>query len=263
MQDIIFTDLDGTLLHSKTYSYDEAKPALDMICRRDIPLIFCSSKTRKEIETYRRRLGNRHPFIAENGGGIFIPAEYFPFAVDGELRNGYAVVPLGASYNEIREVFTQLREKLAARVKGFGDMTVNEVAALTGLSFDEAVLAKDREYDEPFLLPHESHDQFLTAITNQGLRWTKGSFYHILGNSDKGKAVRLLKQYYEKKYGGIRTIGLGDAFNDLPLLKEVDFPVLVQKENGRYDPMVVLPNLRQARGIGPIGWNQAIQELLK
>ena len=263
MQDVIFTDLDGTLLHPKTYSYDEAKPALNMIHQRDIPLIFCSSKTRAEIEAYRQRIGNRHPFIAENGGGIFIPSGYFPFAVDGELRNDYLVISLGASYQEIREVFAKLREKLEARVKGFGDMTVNEVAALTGLSFDEAVLAKDREYDEPFLLPHESHDRFLTAITDLGLCWTKGSFYHILGNSDKGRAVRLLKKYFENEYGRIRTIGLGDAFNDLPLLKEVDLPVLVQKVNGNYDPMVVLPNLLQAQGIGPAGWNRAIQELLK
>jgi mannosyl-3-phosphoglycerate phosphatase len=66
---LIFTDLDGTLLDS-SYSFNDALPALDLIRERAIPLIICSSKTRAEIEHYRKRLDNRHPFISENGGGF-------------------------------------------------------------------------------------------------------------------------------------------------------------------------------------------------
>jgi len=68
---IVFTDLDGTLLHPKTYSFDAAMPALKLIKEKDIPLILCSSKTRAEIEVYRKKLDNQHPFVSENGGGIF------------------------------------------------------------------------------------------------------------------------------------------------------------------------------------------------
>jgi len=68
---IIFTDLDGTLLHPQTYSFDAAMPALKLIKEKDIPLILCSSKTRAEIEVYRKKLDNQHPFVSENGGGIF------------------------------------------------------------------------------------------------------------------------------------------------------------------------------------------------
>lgn len=74
---IIFTDLDGTLLHPMTYSFEEAMPALKLCRERGIPLILCSSKTRAEIEVYRQRLKNEHPFIPENGGGIFIPKRIF------------------------------------------------------------------------------------------------------------------------------------------------------------------------------------------
>ena len=49
---IVFTDLDSTLLHPKTYSFDAAMPALKLIKEKDIPLILCSSKTRAEIEVY-------------------------------------------------------------------------------------------------------------------------------------------------------------------------------------------------------------------
>ena len=65
---VIFTDLDGTLLDADTFSFDPAEPALRLIRARSIPLILSSSKTRAEIEVYRKRLDNSHPFISENGG---------------------------------------------------------------------------------------------------------------------------------------------------------------------------------------------------
>ncbi len=84
-----------------------------------------------------------------------------------------------------------------------------------------------------------------------------------MGDNDKGRAVRLLKQWYERQHGMIITIGVGDGLNDLPLLREVDYPVLVQKEDGSYDRGIELPGLRRAPGIGPTGWNHAVLELLK
>src|SRR3989338_10179164 len=79
---IIASDLDGTLLDSTDYSFAAAQPALAMIRARDVPLVLCSSKTRAEIEEYRRRLDNGHPFIAENGGGVFISHGYFSVPLD-------------------------------------------------------------------------------------------------------------------------------------------------------------------------------------
>ncbi|MFN3479436.1 MAG: HAD hydrolase family protein, partial [Thermodesulfovibrionales bacterium] len=60
---IIFTDLDGTLLDARTYSFEPAIASLKLLREKDIPLIICSSKTRKEIEYYRERLDNHHPFV--------------------------------------------------------------------------------------------------------------------------------------------------------------------------------------------------------
>ena len=262
MQTVIFTDLDGTLLHPRTYSFEEAEQALDMVRSRSIPLVLCSSKTGREIEVYRRRLGNKHPFIAENGGGVFIPAGYFRFAVEGEPRNDYTMISIGSSYREIREHFTRLRERFKARVKGFGDMSVEEVVEATGLPRDEAVLAKEREFDEPFAFQGEPDDGFLKAIEEEGLRWTRGRLYHIMGENDKGNAVRMLKTCYEREFGEIASIGLGDGMNDLPLLNAVDHPVLVQKEDGSYEENISMRNLIKADGIGPEGWNREVMRLL-
>src|SRR5512143_2726927 len=95
---VIFTDLDGTLLHPKTYSFTEALPALELIRERGIHLVLCSSKTRAEIEVYRKRLHNEAPFIVENGGAIFVPVGYFIFPT-GSIRSGdYTISAFGKPY---------------------------------------------------------------------------------------------------------------------------------------------------------------------
>lgn len=264
---IIFTDLDGTLLHPKAYSFEEAGPALGLIKEEGIPLILCSSKTRAEMEVYLKKLENKHPFVSENGGGIFIPKGYFKSVGCGVptfCSSRYDFVILATPYQEIRETFIDLRQRLNARVKGFGDMTAREIAVISGLTEEEANLAKQRDFGEPFIFFEGDADKrFLNAIEEKGLHWTQGRFFHIMGNNDKGKAVKILKHLYEKTFGQIVTIGLGDGFNDLPMLKEVDHPVLIPKEDGSYDTRVDIPNLTKAKRIGPSGWNEEVLLAIK
>lgn len=259
---IIITDLDGTLLHPITYSFEEAMPALDLIRERGIPLLFCSSKTRAEIEVYRRRLDNRHPFISENGGGIYLPAEYFPFHGHGDKQGGYEVISLGSPYEEIRKRFVEMRDRLGIAVRGFGDMSIEEVAGLTGLSIEEARLAKQRDFEEPFIFSDKPEDRFLREIEGEKLRWTQGRFFHLMGDHHKGRAVNILRRLYERRDGPVMTIGIGDSLNDLPFLFAVDRPVLVKKETGRYDARIDIPGLIRAEGIGPAGWNEAVLRLI-
>ncbi len=54
----------------------------------------------------------------------------------------------------------------------------------------------------------------------------------------------------------------GDSINDAPLLAMVDHPILVQKPDGTYDPDLHLTGMIRAPGIGPVGWNEAVLDLL-
>jgi mannosyl-3-phosphoglycerate phosphatase len=97
---IIFTDLDGTFLDEKNCSFRESLPALRVAQERGIPVIFCSSKTRAEIEHLRKATEADDPFIVENGSAIYAPEGYFPFTVEDSMsRDGYDVIELGESYN--------------------------------------------------------------------------------------------------------------------------------------------------------------------
>ncbi len=268
-QTIIFTDLDGTLLDHMTYSFEKALPALQRIKEKNIPLIICSSKTRSEIEYYRKKLSNDHPFISENGGGIFIPKDYFKFGVMSsefgvEKEDQYLVIRLGAKYTDLRKAIDELRAE-GFEVKGFGDMTVEELSELANMSINEAVMAKERDFDEPFIFEGRETElqRLFRAITQKGYNYTQGRFYHILGNSDKGKAVSILTEQYKRKFNEITTIAIGDSPNDIPMLKEVDFPVVVMKPDGSYDQRINIPNIIKAKGIGPDGWNNDILKLIK
>lgn len=265
---IIFTDLDGTLLDYSTYSFEKALPALQLVRERDIPLIICSSKTAKEVILYRKRLENEHPFISENGGGIFIPKQYFNF----EFRipnfkfhdeGNYLVIRLGAAYADLRKTLEELRKE-GFSVWGFGDMTVQEIADTAHLDRIEAELAKERDFDEPFTFKgtEEETMRLFEAITARGFHYTKGEFFHLLGDTDKGRAVSVLMDLYTKEFGEVTTVALGDSPNDIPMLELVDCPIIVQRPNKTYAIRSNIPSLRRIDGIGAAGWNKAIFDLL-
>jgi mannosyl-3-phosphoglycerate phosphatase family protein len=265
---IIFTDLDGTLLDALTYSFKPAAEALALIDKYRIPLIICSSKTRTEIEYYRLLLKNNHPFVSENGGGIFIPREYTKLEnhidkTTGKFDN-YHMIRLGTSYRELRQGIKSLRAK-GFDIKGFGDMTVYEISHVTGLSAEEASMARQREFDEPFLFggADERLNALFESIHELGFSFTQGNFFHLLGNNDKGKAVSILIELYAKQFKDLCTVAIGDSPNDLPMLRNVDMPVVVRKQTGAYDSSLVFPKLICADGTGPEGWNKAIIQVIK
>jgi mannosyl-3-phosphoglycerate phosphatase len=266
---LIFTDLDGTLLDHATYSCRPAYPALKLIREKKTPLIFCSSKTRKEIEHYRRLLDNHDPFVTENGGGIFIPEGYFdlstlPADLVTTKERGYTVIRLGAPYLLLRRAVRELRAEGFA-VTGFGDMTVAEVAELTGLGLDQAAMAKERDFDEPFIFNGGSAaaEKLCETIRAKGFFTTRGKLLHIIGNSDKGEAVAILSSLFRQSGDEIAIVALGDSPNDLPMLRQADYPVAIRKPDGSHDPTLDVPHLTKSAGIGPEGWNQAVLQILR
>ncbi len=254
---VIFTDLDGTLLDKKTYSFNPANESLSLIKEKNIPLVICTSKTRTEIEFWRKKLENSHPFISENGGGIFIPKNYFSFNFhyDREDEN-YFIIQLGTEYSRLVDVLKNIGENCP--VKGFSHMSIQEISQDSGLTLKQASMAKRREFDEPFRIPDESRKhEILKKIKQAGLNYTAGGrYYHLMGNNDKGKACRLLKFLYLKEYKKVVFIAVGDSENDFPMLDQADRAYLVMKEEGTYATEKYI----KAGAPGPEGWNKVIRE---
>lgn len=267
---MVISDLDGTLLDLKTYSSTAAGPALEALKKKGACLVLASSKTRAELEPIRSQLGHDGPFIVENGGALCVPTGFFRVPLEGAIpQETYEIIPFGTPYAQLRAALKEMAGTLGIQIHGFGDMTIEEVAERTGLTYHEATLAKRREYDEPFVL---GNDALIESVCREaaarGLTCTRGGrFYHLLGPNDKGTACRFLIQCCRRQLaasqGRLYTIGIGDSANDLPMLVAVDQPILVQYPDGSYDSTMHLPHVIHAPGIGPVGWNAAVLALLK
>jgi len=260
---IVFTDLDGTLLDRDTYSFERAQPALQLIREKGVPLILISSKTRVEIELYRRKLQNNHPFVSENGGAVFIPKGYFSFPLHFDKESdGYMVLELGTSYHRIIKVLDSIKKETGIRIKGFFDFSEGKIASLCGLDPKQAEFAKKREYDEPFIIEAGEKEIEIVKrkIREKGMNhvWG-GKFHHILGDNDKGKAVGILKELYSKEGFFTFTVAIGDSMNDLLMLLAVDHPIFLRDEDRLLpEALSSIPNLTIINGTGPRAWNEAI-----
>lgn len=208
----------------------------------NVSIVFCSSKTRKEIEHFRKKIGVCDPFIVENGGAIFIPRNYFPFIpANSKPAEQFDVIELGIPYAVVREKLARIKLETGAGIVGFGDLTAEEVAAETGLPLNLAKLAKQREYDEPCRLLWGNEKEVLAAAEKEGLVFVKGGgYFHLLGGSDKGKATTILKDFYAKAFGKIMTFGVGDSPADAPMLNAVDMPLLVRNSRGGENARLVV-----------------------
>lgn len=242
---VVVTDLDDTLL-DRGYSFAAARPALEELRARGIPLVFCTSKTAAEALHLQARMGIREPFIVENGGALYLPRGYFPGSVSGAvLRGEHLMVSLAPP----------LREGLPGTL-GFRDMSDAQVAVATGLPLEDAARARRREFDEAFTCPPELEPRLPSLAAERGLRVTRGGrFWHLHGDADKGRAFRRLKDLFVWRDVDVRTIGLGDSANDLPLLLETDVAIAVRRPDGRHDPALVagVPRLRKAEA-----WSEAV-----
>jgi mannosyl-3-phosphoglycerate phosphatase len=265
---MVLTDLDGTLLDSNTYGWEEAQPALDQCRTLGIPIILVSSKTRAEMEQLHSRLSLSAPFISENGGGIFFPSENIkerpPQAF---FDKGLWKWSLGVSYESLIQGFREVRDELGWDLRGFSDMSIEEISYLTGLNQDTARLAAMREYDEPFIASEvQAFDKtaLLEAAAKRGLSVTMGGrFFHLQGKNDKGQAMDRVISWYKQNHQRVSTVALGDSPNDFPMLERADFPVLIRSQKEFPEIKKKIPRLRVSHEMGPKGWNTVVLDFLQ
>lgn len=267
---ILFTDLDGTLLDKETYEPGPSLGALGRCRDADLPVVFCSSKTGAEVRLYHERYASHpgSPFIAENGGGVFFPSEYWSKPPGGEQKERFWKVTLGARHEEVLGVLVEAAGGVGMSIRTFSGMPPEEISRRTGLSLEEARLAGQRDFDEPFWIDGDEDRETLAAlgeaIEEGGMRLTRGGrCFHVHGASDKGRAVQYVRQRYEEAAGEVWAAAVGDAANDLPMFRVVDRAYLVKRDDNGHDPDIPRDgNIRFVSGVGPFGFSQAVDDLL-
>lgn len=269
---LLFTDLDGTLLDHYTYSYAPALPLLRRLKELQIPLICNTSKTFAELLPLREQLNNHAPFITENGAGVYLPLH---FAAEETLKRlGNPCLQMGYwrfGLSRPRTYWQALLRESAKPFHGlycsFQQMGDAGIAQITGLSLADAKLANQREFSEPLLWLGDSDSKraFIGHMHQLGANVQEGGrFLHIVGDSDKGKALRWLHRAYTRTTGrALCTIAAGDGANDIPMLEAADYGLIVTS------PVNPAPVIRDHAHChtspqhGPAGWAQGIAAILK
>jgi mannosyl-3-phosphoglycerate phosphatase len=267
---LIFSALDGALVDPRTGSSADAEEALAELDRQKIPLVLVSARTRAEVEPVRRKLGHNHPFVTENGGGIFFPDGYMNVKIPGAVRNArYLCIAQGRPYEEVCAALDDIAEECGVGVAGFHHMNLREIADNTGLRPRDAELARSREYDELFYFTSADEpaiERFIEAARQKGFSARReGTFWHFSSGCDPARAVRTLTGLFrEAAHIKLRAVGIGAGPGDTGWLQAVDHAFLLPGKKA--DPEDAAG--KQARNIvlaekpGPAGWSETIFNII-
>jgi len=245
---IVFSDLDGTLLDHESYSWDLARPALDQMRALGIPLVLASSKTAAEIADLRSNLGFEDaPAIVENGAGVLEP--------------GGDTTADRSAHSAICAALSDLDPDLRRCFTGFSDWTIHELAQQTGLSLDQAKSAARRQFSEPGLWQGtpEQRAIFETNLAQNGIFARQGGRYLTLsmGATKADRMAEIVARFAPKPV----TMALGDAPNDVEMIRAADHGVVVMNAHGPGLPALegeAAGRITRTREPGPTGWNTAV-----
>ncbi|AFY36814.1 mannosyl-3-phosphoglycerate phosphatase family [[Leptolyngbya] sp. PCC 7376] len=276
---LCFSDLDGTLLNHDDYRYDAAIPTIKKLQAAGIPVMPTTSKTKAEVIDLRAALGLNDPFIVENGSGIFLELDdkrfdFQSLAIAENLSlnpiDGLNTVTLGVTYEQARQGLKHLSEEIDEILKGFGDLTIAELQAVTDLPENALKRACDRQFSEPFIRPKTSVDTLEAIAKTANFKILVGNrFCHLLGaGAAKGRAVQLMTKAWQLTHSTeqkITTIGLGDSPNDLSMLQAVDVPIVVPGVKGAHPnliPYIEKYGWQIAPATGCLGWSAAVEKAI-
>ncbi len=218
----VVSDVDGTLM-DHSYDLTPAKETIEILQKISIPVILCTSKTASEVKVIRKELNLTDPYIVENGAAIY--GESLD-KVNGEII-------LGKRYEFLENILNFISKEIDYDLIPLNNLTDQEATKLTGLKGNSLNLMRDRHWSMPFLNPPSFLEEKINICCKKfKVDVFKGNrMSHLLSiNSNKGKAINALKKYSNSQ--DIQIIGLGDSPNDLPLLLNSDFRIVIPGIDG-------------------------------
>ena len=251
----VVSDVDGTLM-DHSYDLSPAKETIKLLQELSIPVILCTSKTAAEVKVIRKQLNLTDPYIVENGAAIY-----------GEsLDKVSGKIILGDSYKTLEEILCSISSEINFNLQPLNNLSDQEATSLTGLRGHDLELMRDRHWSMPFLNPPDSIEKQLNFCCKKfKVEVFRGNrMSHMLSiNSNKGKAINALKNYSNNP--NIKIIGLGDSPNDLPLLLNSDYKIVIPGPGGPNLKLIEKlndHNFTLATDPNGYGWKSEINKLI-
>ena len=251
---LIFTDLDGSLLHRDNFKFDEIKDYLNLLISKGIFIITNTSKTEKEILEFHNELGSNLPYISENGAAIK--------GLDLLNSNLPKELILSREKDNLIKIFEKsVPENLQIKCKWLSKMNKKEQSLIFGLEDKKLKMALDRKYTIPFIFEGNKSEknELVKIVKNKDLALQEGGrVINLTDKINKAKALQVFVRFFKKNNKKVKTIAVGDNYNDLDMLKTSDFPCLVFNDKFTLDK-IPINNLITTNKPSPQGWADVIK----
>jgi predicted mannosyl-3-phosphoglycerate phosphatase (HAD superfamily) len=189
--------------------FDEFTAALD---HAGIPAVWLTSRSRLQFDEPRRKLGHAHPFIAEDGCGVYLPEGYFHLRPDsGEslgrktapVRRGrFTCIPAAEALPAASEALELLSFETDVSLVTLRSLSPRELAQNTGLPPREAELAQQRDFDELFFFagaPQAQIERFLAEGRKRRLQFRQhGVIWSAAIGASVQRCIGALSKLYDR-----------------------------------------------------------------
>lgn len=218
---------------------DEFAAALD---HHGIPAVWLTSRTRLQIDEPRRKLAHTHPFIAEDGCGVFLPEDYFhlrpqsstsrPRGTDTVRLGRFTCLPIAELQPAASDALETLAAETGVSVVSLRSLPPRELAQNTNLPPREAELARQRDFDELFFFAGASqkdveHFQAVGRSRDVQLR-QRGVLWSLAIGASVRRCVGELSKLYDRALRShARTIGIATPGQEESLFAVCDRAILL------------------------------------
>lgn len=200
--------------------FDEFTAALD---HAGVPSVWLSSRSRHQLDEPRRRLGHAHPFIAEDGCGIYLPEDYFhlrPASPASHTRQAVTVrlgrftcVPVAERLPAASLALETLSAATQVPIVTLRSLSLRELVQNTGFPQREAQVFRQRDFEELFFFAGASEQEirrFLSEGRTRGVDFRqRGVLWSAaIGASTKRCITELSKLYDRALRCHIHSVGV-------------------------------------------------------
>jgi mannosyl-3-phosphoglycerate phosphatase len=180
--------------------FEEFGAKLDHI---GIPIVWVTSRSRLQMDEPRRRFGHQHPFIAEDGCGVYLPEDYFHLRPSKTVRLGrFTCIPIAETLPAAFDALESLSEDTGIETVSLHSLAPRELEQNMGLPVREAVLARQRDFDALFFFAGASQadiDRFLAAAAQRKIAARQhGVLWSLAVGANLSQCIWELSRLYDR-----------------------------------------------------------------
>lgn len=246
---ILYIAIDGLIpaRGNPVPGLDEFAAALD---HHGTPAVWLSGRTRLQLDEPRRKLSHTHPFIAEDGCGVFLPEDYFhlrpqssakqPRSMPTVRLGRFTCLPVAEQQPAASEALEALSDESGVSVVTLRSLPPRELAQNLDLPPREAELARQRDFDELFFFAGasaEDVESFLGAGKLQNIQLRpRGVLWSLAIGASVRRCVSELSKLYDRALRShARSIALATPGQETALFAACDRAILLT-DKVRDDP---------------------------